>query len=118
MIYMGWHWITDVMLVQVSVYLILIMSPIVKTLINKSRERRNHKPQPNHDTKRNRKRTKTSTCKTNTQMHEKHIDRLPRPQASGHNAKWNEETRGQRARQYFKTFKTFTNTINCNFDGW
>ena len=52
-----------------------------KKLIEKSRECHNHKPQPTPDTKRKRKMTKTSTYKTNKQVHEKHTDQLPLPQA-------------------------------------
>ena len=51
-----------------------------KKLIEKSRECHNHK-QPTPDTKRKRKRTTTNTYKTNKQMHEKHKDQLPFPQA-------------------------------------
>ena len=53
----------------------------------------NHKPQPTSDNKRKRKMTKTNTYKTNKQMHEKHTDRR-----GDHNAKRDDETRGQRAR--------------------
>ena len=42
--------------------------------IEKSRESYNHKPQPNPDTKRKRKGTKTNACKINKRMHEKHIN--------------------------------------------
>ena len=42
--------------------------------------------------------TKPNTYKTNKQMHKKHTDKLPLPPKRGdHNAKRNEETRGQRA---------------------
>ena len=34
-------------------------------------------------------------------MHEQHTDQLPLPQASDHNAKGNDGTRGQRAREGF-----------------
>ena len=37
-------------------------------------------------------------------MHEKHTDQLPFPKRGDHNAKRNEETRGQRAREDFKTW--------------
>ena len=43
---------------------------IIKTLIEKSRECHNHKPQPTPDTKRKKKMTKTNTFKTNKQMHQ------------------------------------------------
>ena len=53
----------------------------IKRLIEKSRECHNHKPQPTTDTKRKRKMTKTNTYKANKQIHEKHTDQLPLPQA-------------------------------------
>ena len=46
---------------------------VTNKLIEKSRECQNLKPQPTLDAKRKRKRTKPNTCKTNKQMHEKHI---------------------------------------------
>ena len=46
----------------------------------------------------------TNTYKTNKQMHEKHTDQLALPKQGDHNAKRNDETRGQRAREYFKTW--------------
>ena len=36
-------------------------------------------------------------------MHEKHTDQIPLPQAGDYKAKSNDETRGQRAREDFKT---------------
>ena len=48
-----------------------------KMLIEKSKECHNHKQLPTPYTKSKRKRTKTNTCKTNKQMHEKHTDQLP-----------------------------------------
>ena len=50
-----------------------------KKLIEKSRMCQNHKPQPTN--KKQKKRTNTNTCKANKQMHEKHKDQLPLPQA-------------------------------------
>ena len=49
--------------------------------------------------------TKTSTYKTNKQMHERHTDQLPSlfPKRGDHTVKRSEETRGQRAREDFKT---------------
>ena len=38
-----------------------------------------------------------------SRMHEKHTDQLPLPKRGDHNAKKNDETRGQRAREDFKT---------------
>ena len=52
-----------------------------KKVSKKVRVCHNHKPQPTLDTKRKWKRTKTYTRKTNKQMHEKHKDQLPLPQA-------------------------------------
>ena len=75
-----------------------------KQLTEKSRECHNHKPQPTPDTKRKRKRTKTNTYTTNKQMHEKHTDQLTLPQAKWSQHKRNDETRGQRAREDFKTW--------------
>ena len=77
---------------------------IKKMLIEKSRECHDHKPQPTPDTKRKRKMTKTNMNETNKQMHEKHTDQLPLPKRGDHNAKWNDETRGQRACEDFKTW--------------
>ena len=53
-----------------------------KTLTEKSRECPNHKQQPTPDTERKRKTTKTNTCKTNKQIHERHTDPTPNPSPS------------------------------------
>ena len=72
-----------------------------KSLIEKSRECHNHKPQPTPNTKRKRKMTKTNTyktnkCRRNTQTNTLFLKR------GDHNAKRNDETWGQRAREDFK----------------
>ena len=54
---------------------------LLQKLIEKSGECNSHKPQPTPETKRKRKMTKTNTYKTNKQMHEKHTDQVPIPQA-------------------------------------
>ena len=50
-------------------------------LIEKARECHDHKPQQVTDTKWKRGRMEINTSKINTQMHEKHIDKLSLPQA-------------------------------------
>ena len=50
-------------------------------LIEKSRECHNHKPQATPDTKRKRKNDKNQHVQNKQQMHEKHTDQLPLPQA-------------------------------------
>ena len=57
-----------------------------------------HAANPRHQEE-DKKMTKTNTYKTNKQMHDKQTDQLPLLQASDHNAKKNDETRGQRARE-------------------
>ena len=52
-----------------------------KKLIERSRVRQNHKPQPTLDTKRKSKRTKIYTHKEKKQMYEKYKDQLPLPKA-------------------------------------
>ena len=69
-----------------------------KRLIEKSRECHNHKPQPTPDTKRKRKMTKTNTHKTNKQMPRSTQTSSLFPKRGAHNAKRNDETRGQRTR--------------------
>ena len=74
----------------VNFYLFSLYCSTAKRLIEQTRECHNHKPQPNLDTKRNSKRTKTSTCKINKQMCEKHTHQLPLPQARWLQC-WNEQ---------------------------
>ena len=52
-----------------------------KKLKEKSRECHNHKPLPTPDSKRKRQMIKNLTRTTNKQMHEKHTNQLPLPQA-------------------------------------
>ena len=68
-------------------------------------------PQPTPDTKRKRKmkkwkkkKKKIDTYKTNKQMYEKHKTSSLLPKRGDHNAKRNDEIRGQRARKDFKTW--------------
>ena len=88
----------------------ILMNPIwihhtgvPKTLIEKSGECHNHKPQPIPNTMRKRKRTKINLI--NKQMHKKHIDQLSLPQATWKNKHENKE-RGK-IRPVVKTTKTY-----------
>ena len=87
-----------------------------KKLIVKSRERHNHKLQPTPDTKRKRKITKqtctnqTNKCTRNTQTSSLF------PKQGDHNAKRNDETRGQRAQEDFFFHITSTEMLNSSLN--
>ena len=61
------------------------------------------------------KNDKNNTYKNNNkQTHEKHTDQHPLPKRGDHNAKRNEEKRGQRAREYPKTRSTPQHKLQSN----